>query len=409
MPWYLYLALKQLFPSGKRFPLCTAISVLGVGLGVMVLIIALAVMGGFGQAHRELIINTQGEIQVRWSGALAEPEPWIERLNAMPDVVAATPFAEGVVMLQIEGRPAFPGMQGIDLERVENVTPLTRFIVAGDLDELDDDSIVLSSKLAMNIGARLGSDVEVFSPLMLEKLKNDEVLLPRELRVVGIFEIGHHQLDSSVVIVPLRLMQDLYGLGGGVHGINLKLRRGADAELVAREINATLPFDARAITWIEVNHDFLYALQMEKNMMFFLLLFIVVVAAFSVTSSLLIAVVRKTREIGLLGALGASPRQIGASFCFQGLFIGTAGTLLGIALGFAGLALRNDIVNTLARLTGGEDALANVYQFSQMPAHLSGTDFVTIVVSTITISTLAGLLPAWRAARLNPVEALRNE
>ncbi len=409
MSWPFYLALKQLFPSGKRFPFFTAISVLGVGLGVTVLIVSLAIMGGFGQGNRDLIIKTQGEVQVRAHGLIDDPAALIKQLEAMPEVAAATPFAEGVVMLQHQGRPSFPAMQGLDLSRVEKVTPLEDFIVVGSLDELDDDSIILSSILAENIGARIGSTVEIFSPLMLEKLKNDEVLLPRGLKVVGIFQIGHQQLDSSVVLVTLRLMQDLYGLGDSVHGINLKLVPDADPFMVARDINLALPIDGRAITWMEINHDFLYALQLEKNMMFFLLLFIVIVAAFSVTSSLLIAVVRKTREIGLLGALGASPMQVAACFCLQGVFIGVTGTIAGIVTGFTALHFRNDIIFAIARATGGTEALANVYQFTKVPAHLSGGDFATIVISTIVISTVAGLLPAWRAARLNPVEALRNE
>ena len=155
--------------------------------------------------------------------------------------------------------------------------------------------------------------------------------------------------------------------------------------------------------------DFLWVLGLEKSMIFFLLLFIVIVAAFSVTSSLLISVVRKTREIGLLGALGARPRHVAACFCAQGLFIGLFGTLLGLGLGFCALYVRNDVVLGLARLTQRQEVLQRFYQFSELPYHVDGHDIALIVVLTIVISTLAGLLPAWRAARLKPVEALRSE
>lgn len=144
-------------------------------------------------------------------------------------------------------------------------------------------------------------------------------------------------------------------------------------------------------------------------MIFFLLTFIIVVAAFSVASSLLIAVVRKTREIGLLGALGGRPRQVAACFCFQGFFIGLAGTALGLALGFTFLHFRNDMVRLFTELTGSEQVLTRFYQFSQLPAHTAQSDVALIVACAVVISTLAGLLPAWRAARLNPVEALRSE
>lgn len=411
MPWYLYLALKQLFPTGRKFPFFTLISVLGVALGVMLLVISTSVMGGFGYEIRRMIVDTQGEVQVRGHGLIADAAGLQARLATVPGVVATTPFAEGVVLLEHEGKAAYPAMQGIDVNRVGNVVPLARFIRVGSLDELDDDSIILSSKLALSIGARLGSKVVVTSPLLLEKLKQDEIFMPRELRVVGIFEVGHQQLDSSVVLVTLRLMQELYGLGGAIHGVNVKIAPGLDADVAATRINAALPPAAHATarSWIEANQDFLFILQLEKNMIFFLLTFIIIVSAFSVTSSLLISVVRKTREIGLIGALGGRPAEVAACFCFQGLLIGTVGTLAGLGLGLGTLHFRNELVAAFTRLTASEEVLVRFYQFSQLPAHTAARDVGLIVVCSVAISTLAGMLPAWRAARLKPVEALRNE
>ena len=411
MPWYLYLALKQLFPTGKKFPFFTAISVLGVALGVALLVISTSVMGGFGYEIRRMIVDTQGEVQVRGEGLIADAAGLQARLATVPGVVATTPFAEGVVGLQYEGKPAYPAMQGIDVNRVGQVVPLERFIRAGRLDDLDDDSIIISSQLALSLGARIGSRVEIYSPLLLEKLKNDEVLLPRELRVVGIFEVGHQQLDSSVVLVTLRAMQELYGLGAAIHGVNVKIAPKLDADVVATRINGALPpaAQARARSWMEANQDFLFILQLEKNMIFFLLTFIIIVSAFSVTSSLLISVVRKTREIGLLGALGAQPMQVAACFCFQGLLIGATGTVAGLGLGLGTLHFRNELVAAFTRLTASEEVLVRFYQFSQLPAHTAPGDVGLIVACSVVISTLAGLLPAWRAARLKPVEALRNE
>jgi lipoprotein-releasing system permease protein len=401
MPWYLYLALKQLFPTGRKFPFFTAISVLGVALGVALLVISTSVMGGFGYEIRRMIVDTQGEVQVRGEGLIADAAGLQARLATVPGVVATTPFAEGVVGLQYEGKPAYPAMQGIDINRVSSVVPLERFIRAGRLDDLDDDSIILSSKLALSLGVRIGSRVEVYSPLLLEKLKN----------VVGIFEVGHQQLDSSVVLVTLRSMQELYGLGAAIHGVNVKIAPKLDADVVATRINGALPpaAQARARSWMEANQDFLFILQLEKNMIFFLLTFIIIVSAFSVTSSLLISVVRKTREIGLLGALGARPVQVAACFCFQGLLIGAVGTLAGLALGLGTLQFRNELVAGFTRLTASEEVLVRFYQFSQLPAHTAPGDVGLIVACSVVISTLAGLLPAWRAARLKPVEALRNE
>ena len=411
MPWYLYLALKQLFPSGKKFPFFTVISVMGVALGVALLIVSVSVMGGFGHQIRQMIVDTQGEVQVRAHGFITQPDAVLDRILQVPGVVAATPFAEGVAMLEYNRKPEYPVIQGIDINRVGDVVPLRRFVRIGSLDNLDDDSVILSANIAMSVGARLGSKVQIYSPLLLEKMAKDEVMLPRELEVVGIFEIGHQQLDSSVVLVTLRTMQDLYGLGHSVHGINIKIAPGIDPDEAASRINVALGTvsNATARSWIDANQDFLFVLQLEKNMIFFLLTFIIVVAAFSVTSSLLISVVRKTREIGLLGALGAKPRHVAACFCFQGFIIGLTGTIVGLGLGFAFLHFRNDMIRVFTQLTGSEEVLTRFYQFSELPAYSSPDDIMLIVVCAVVISTLAGLLPAWNAARLKPVEALRSE
>ena len=409
MPWPIYLALKQLFPTGKRVHFFTVISVCGVALGVALLVVTISVMGGFGQEIRRMIIETGGDIQIRSSAAIRNPEQVIADVKALPGVSAATPFAEGVVMVLAGNRPAFPAVQGVDVERVNGVIPLDRYIRWGSLDALDDDSIIVSAQLAQQLDASVGGKIELYTPLMLERMRADEAILPREFRVAGLFEIGHNQLDSSVVICTLRTMQDLYGLGGSVHGISVKLAPGADEDRVAAAINKVLPPNMRALTWLETNRDFLFIIRLEKNLLFFLLLFIVVVAAFSVASSLLISVVRKTKEIGLIGALGGDSRGVALCFCFQGLFVGITGTLLGTAFGFVAVWLRNDIVQLFARVTQSREALVRFYQFTNIPAHIPAGDLITILASSIIISTLAALLPAWRAARLKPSEALRSE
>ncbi|HXC02890.1 MAG TPA: ABC transporter permease [Opitutaceae bacterium] len=409
MPWYLYLALKQLFPTGRRFPFFTFISVLGVALGVALLVVVTSVMGGFGYEIRQMIVGTEGEVQIRAQGTIEDYPALLKKIDAVPGIAAATPTASGALMIEFQNKPAFPAMRGLDLATVENVVHLSNYVRAGSLDDMDDDSVILSSELAGSLGASVGDTVEVYSPLMIEKLKNDEVFFPRQVRVAGILEIGHQQLDSATVYCTLRLAQELYGLGAGVHGIDVRLQPGLNEDEAAGRLNAVLPFDVRAYSWEDTFSDFLWVLRLEKNMIFFLLLFIVIVAAFSVTSSLLISVVRKTREIGLLGALGGEPRQVAACFCAQGLIIGACGTLLGLGLGFTALYFRNDVVLGLARATQRQEVLERFYQFSELPSHVSSGDITQIIVLTIIISTLAGLLPAWHAARLKPVEALRSE
>ncbi len=408
MPWPIYLAFKQLFPTG-RVSFFTLVSVLGVGLGVGLMLVSTSVMGGFGHQIQRMIIDTQGEVQIRAS-RLIDPNPSLDQLIAgVPGVAKAAPFAQGIVMMEHNDHPGLPLVQGYDLAQMKQVIPLERYIVAGSLDDLDDDSVILSSILAGTLGARVGDTVSIYTPLMMKRAQKDEVLLPREVRVAGIFRIGHQQLDSSTVICPLRLMQDLYGLGHAVHGYNVRLAPGADPDRVAAALNKVLPPGMEAMTWFESNADFQAVLSFERNMIFFLLTFIIIVAAFSITSSLLVTVVRKTREIGLLGAMGGAARDVAVSFCVQGLFIGCTGTALGLALGFGLLHYRNAVVHVIAKFTMGQDAFEKFYQFSSLPAYTATKDVAMIIVFSIFASTLAGLIPAWRAARLKPVEALRSE
>jgi lipoprotein-releasing system permease protein len=411
VPWYVYLALKQLFPTGRWFPFFTVIATFSVGLGVALLIVVLSVMGGFGYEMRRTTVETQGEVQIRAQPLITNPAEVQAKLAQVPGVVATTPYAQGVVALLFRDRPAFPAIQGVDVNRVEKVIPLSRFIKAGSLDDLDDDSIILSWQLADGLGATVGDTVEIYTLLQLQRLKTDELILPRELRVAGILEFGVQQLDSSMVVVTLRTMQQLYGLHGAVHGINVKLAPGVDADEAAARINAVLPREwrARALSWFEINQDFLWVLQLEKNIMTAILLFVVLVAAFLTMSLLLVLVLKKTREIGLLGALGAGRREIALCFCLQGVLIGVVGTGLGLILGKVFLYYRNDLVGLVTRFTGSREVLARFYQFSSMPSHTSTTDLVVIIVAAIVMSTIAGFVPALLAARMKPVEALRSE
>lgn len=410
MPWPIYLALKQLFPTG-RVSFFTLISIVGVGLGVALMLVSTSIMGGFGHQIQRMIIDTQGEVQVRARLPLNEASaPRVEQaLRGNTAVAGYAPYAAGVVMLEHRKRPAFPTITGFDVDRMRRVIPLERYLIAGSFDDLDDDSVIVSSILARNLGLDVGDTVSVYSPLMMERLKANEVLLPREVRVAGIFQIGHQQLDSSTVLCSLRLMQDLYGLGRSIHGYNVRLKPGLDEYAVAAQLNAALPATAYALTWFESNADFQSVLSFERNMIFFLLTFIIVVAAFSITSSLLMSVVRKTREIGLLAAMGGKARDVALCFCAQGLVIGFGGTAVGLGLGFALLHWRDVLVKLIARMTMGEEAFVKFYQFSALPAHTQAQDVITIIVFSLVAATLAGLIPAWRAARLKPVEALRSE
>ena len=409
MPWYFYLALKQLFPTGRWFPFFTAISVMGVALGVMVLVIVTSVMGGFGHELRRMIVQTEGEVQVKSQVPMENAAQIIRDIRQVPGVEAATPYVAGPVFVLSGGHPAIPVFRGVDLDTIEKVANLQRFIRVGSLDDLDDDSVILSAQVAQQLAAVVGDQVEIMSPLILETLKSDEIYLPRKFRVAGFFEIGHQHLDSTTIYGTLRAAQELYGLGTSVHGVNVRLKEGENEMAAVARINRVLPPQTQAFSWMQSWESFLWVLNLEKTINFFLLLFIVIIAAFSVMSSLLISVVRKTREIGLLSALGAKAHEVALCFCVQAFIIGVTGTAIGVGVGFGVLAVRQNIVDGITNLLHRQETLRQFYQFTELPSHTLMSDLVLTIVASIVISTLAGLLPAWRAARLKPVDALRSE
>ncbi|HAV12906.1 MAG TPA: ABC transporter permease [Opitutae bacterium] len=410
MPWYIYHALKQLFPSGRFFSFFSLMSIMGVMLGVCVLIIVQSVMNGFGEGIRQRLVETQGDIRIRSNEVVYDWEAQIAALEQEAMVVAVAPYAEGVVMLQHRNRPQFPMIRGVDPIAESDVIALENFITLGDLDDFDDEGVFLGEGLAYTLQAGPGSVVEVFTPLMLERLKEDEVLLPREFTVIGTFRTGSPQVDGNMVISTLRVMQELYGLEEGAHGISVKLRPGVDAWEYSQtlETNVLRP-GLEAISWLESNKHHLFAIQNEKRMISFIIIFIILVSSFSITIALMMAVIRKTREIGLIVAMGGRPSEVAYSFCFQGLVIGLIGTVLGFCMGLICLHYRGPILVAYSWLTNSETEFLGIYDVYEIPVHYLTSDFVYVSCFAVVMSTLAGLLPALRAARLKPADALRSE
>lgn len=410
MHWCLYLALKQLFPTGKRLSFFAFVAIIGVMLGVMVLLIVMSVMNGFSSKLLETVQKTYGDIKVNRQGAIFyDWEPIEEKIKAHASVKDVAPYAEGILMMLHEDKPLFPAVRAIELEKEKSISPIEEYLVEGSLEALNDQTILLGKKAAATIGAQIGSLVEVYTPLMLQKMKEDEILLPKELTVVGTFETGMSTIDENLAILPLRLLQELYGMEGGVHGFSVKIKPSVDLTMATNSLNEMLKPHFQAFNWMQLNKNFLFVLRMEKAMMFFIIIFVILVASFSIASSLMTSVARKTREIGVLGALGGRPLYIAACFCCQALFVGIVGVTLGLLGGVIALQYRNLLVHGIAKLVQKEGIVEQFYYFSDIPAKYLVSDFVLIILSTLVISSLAGILPALRAALLKPSEALRNE
>ena len=428
LPFSLFLALRYLKPKRTFISIITLVSVLGVTLGVTVLILVISVMTGFDRELRQKVIDFDAHILVTTEDIMGNWRELTAKISKTPGVVAVAPYIQGPVIVEFHNRRLAPQIRGIDPVAEEKVIPLRKFIKLGKLD-LSGDTTVLGVDLAQRLGVTVGDKITVYSPgnlsVVLDKLKaleekkgdekeqavDDlrEVVLPKELTVTGIFETGQYLHDSEFLLVPIFIGQELYGLGDSLHGLTVKTVDPYDAAHVKAEIEKFLTPPEYAMTWIEMNKQYFDAVRLERTVMAFLLFFIVIVAAFGIMNTLITVTVQKRREIGIMKAVGATIGQIMGVFLFQGIVVGVFGTLTGLGLGMTLIRFRNEFSQWLARTLHIEIFPREVYQFSQIPAEVIPSDVVKICIAAFIICSLAALIPAYFAARVDPVTALRYE
>ena len=423
LPFELVLALRYLRPKRTFVSVITLISILGVTLGVAVLIIVIAVMSGFDQQLRDKILGFNTHLKVfgqnRSVGNYAGLASAV-RSNAAVRGVA--PFVMGKVLLETQPRPGeqsavdAPYVRGVDPASESSVSVLPKSIVRGAFD-LEGRSVILGSQMARHLGLRPGDRVAIYSPEDLKKWRaragkeGEKAPMPADYTVTGVFDVGYYEYDANVVLTSLENAQELYGLADAdeVHGLLVMLNDPYRAGEVRAELMKTLGSDYYLTIWTEENSSILGALAVEKNMMFYLLFFIMIVAALCIMSALITFVVQKTREIGMLKALGATNPQVAMLFLGQSAIVGVIGVVAGFGLGMLALSYRNEFLHVMRRATNFELFPAEIYGFGELPALIMPGDIVVICTSALVICLLAGLLPAWNASRLQPVEALRHE
>ena len=405
MPWFLHLSLRQLFPPGKRFPAFATVSILGVGLGVASLLIVQTVMNGFGEEHRLRIRESFGDCQVTGAAPIERPEALAKQLAASPEVASASPYAEGPALARNGDFSGIAQVRGID--PTDPAQPARKYVYGGSFDELDDGRIILGAGLARALRVRIGDRIEIWSPAMAERAEKGKAPLPAEFEVCAVIVTGFTEVDNAAALIPLRRFREIWNLGPRAHGLTLRLKQPALAEATAGRLAVGHP-ELRFRPWQDIKKDFLAAIRFEKTMLFFLMFIITLVASFSIGSTLFSAVIRRSREVGVLASLGAARWQIVALFGLQGLLIGALGTLLGFVLTWTILACRDGILGMINRLFGGGDMVANIYLFSKVPLHYDATDFVIASAFTLLTTAIAGLVPALWAAGRKPSEAMRD-
>ena len=428
LPAPLFLAARYLRPKRTFLAVITLISVIGVTLGITVLILVMSVMTGFERELQRKVIGFDAHLLLTDNGLINGWKDLAKSTEGAPGVVAAAPFVQGPVIVEFNHQRLAPKIRGIDPEREARVGDLSKYLVSGSLD-LSGDSTVIGSELARTLGVKVGDVLTIYSPGnlgevidQLDRLKAKpgkgsaegidqlrQMILPTQLTVTGIFESGRYLYDSEFLLVPLHIGQELYGLGGSVHGLSVRTVDPDRAAAIRDEVRKRIPETLSCTTWMDMNRQLFDAIAMERHVMFFLLMFIILVAAFGIMNTLITVTVQKTREIGVLKALGARTWQIVSVFLFQGMVVGLIGVASGLVLGMSLIRYRNQVSAWLSSTLGVEIFPRSVYQFNEIPAEVVPTDVALICVSAFVICSLAALIPAWIASRLDPVKALRYE
>jgi len=385
---YLTAANRERFIS-----LISLISILGVAIGVAALIIVIGVMTGFDTDLRDKIIGTNSNILIEREDGIKDAPVLQQELSAIKGVKATTQYINGRVFLQYGNRVMNLALRGIDPDAETRVTKVKDYLVEGSLD-LKDNGVLIGRELSYYLGLGVGDTITVISP-SLKKWSH-------QLKITGIFNSGMYDYDMNLLFVSIPQAQTIFSLPSDlVSGISIKLDNIYVANQIKRQIQDKIGFQYIVRTWMEVNRNFFAALKLEKITMFIILSLIVLVASFNIISTLIVIVTGKVKDIGILKSLGATNQSIRRIFTLQGLFIGFTGTVIGLVGGV-----------TLCLLLKKYQFIKlpqEVYYIDRLPVILQWQDIGLIVLSAMIISFLSTIYPANKAARLEPVEALRYE
>lgn len=376
--------------SERFVSLISIISILGVAIGVAALIVVLAVMSGFDKDLKEKIIGNYSHIVIEASSPIPAYEQVLGKINAIAHVTASAPFIQAQALLQTEQVSRAIIVRGIDLKRESKVTDIQKYLISG-AKELGS-GVILGRELGLALGIQAGDEITLLNA------KGKSFVLA----VQGFFNSGMYDYDTNIIYVNLAKAQEIFDFEKAIGGISVKIDKLFLADGVKRTIEKVLGLGFYARTWAERNKNFFAALKLEKITMFIILTLIVLVAAFNIISTLVVMVTEKTKDIGILKAIGMSQGRIRLIFTLEGLFIGSLGILLGAGLG-VGVCL-------LLKKYQFVKLPPDIYYLDKLPVSLVlWPDLAMVAGAAFFISLISTLYPAKKAADLHPVEALRYE
>ena len=422
-PFEAFLALRYLRPRRTFVSVITVISVIGVLLGVAVMIVVIAVMSGFDKEWHNRILGFNAPLEVYNAdlSPVTNAPAMMKAIQASsPDVTGVSPFIGGEALLRAERTendtnfsPAY--VDGIDPATQGGVTVIPQSIVEGKFD-VQAGGILMGPEMAQRLGLSIGDRLALYSGVSLQKNfraageTNADRVLPADFTLRGIFDVGFPNYNRTHVVISLDDAARVFEIPeDSVNGIQVKLRDAYQADAAGEAITNQLKGAVRVLSWREKFPDIFDALAVEKNTMFILLFFIMIVAAFGIVNCQITFVVQKTREIGILKALGASNGQILWLFLSQSVIVGVLGVGSGFGLALLALHYRNGFLRFMREVTHTQLLPASIYQVYELPSSIEPRDILLICGTAFCACVLAGLFPAWKASRLQPVEALRHE
>ena len=384
-------------------------SLLGIVLGVATLIIVMSVMNGFRSELLKRIIGLNGHISVYHNSApIKDFDNLAVRLGEVPGVLSVTPQLQGQVMALVEGRATGALVTGVRRSALEAREFIKKNIINGSIESFAaQPNVILGSRLAERLALEVGDKITLISPSSTPTAFGSMPRL-RSFRVSAIFNIGMFEYDNTLIFMPLNFAQDFFKSGDSVNVLEITVDEPEKVASIRSTLNQALGKSLRAVDWKQKNSSFFKALNVERNVMFLILTLIIVVAAFNIISSMIMLVNDKRASIAILRTMGATRGAVMRVFFLSGASVGIAGTFLGSVLGLIFCWNIESIRQFLQYFTGTELFSAEIYFLSKLPAEVDSIEVVFVMGMSLILSLVASLYPSWRAARTDPIEALRN-
>ena len=411
MPYEFFIAKRYLRARRKTgfINIITYISIFGVTVGVVALIIVLSVMNGFESEVRSRIISLDSHIRLRTyhNEGVDDYTEVVKMIHDVPHIIGMSPYILEKGMIRFGKRSTGVMVRGAEQATVNDVSDLGKNMIYGrlELEAVESESgrkipgIVLGRYVADQIMADLGDKVVVISPTGVHSMFQAPPV--KQFVVTGFFETGFYEFDNTYVYISIESAQDLFRMGQKISGIEIRLDDLYRADSVVKDLDDRLGFPYYALTWFEMKKNLFSWMQLEKWAMFIVLSLIILVAAFNIISTLIMVVMEKTKEIGILKSMGATSQSITKIFLYEGIVVGVIGTIFGSCIGY-GLCWAQQKYRFFS-LPG------DVYFIDTLPVKMQVLDFTLIGIAAVVICLLASVYPANKAAKLIPVEAIRYE